>query len=103
MPERQVTVRATRDQIKEFKESILWKDIKRELGMWRKGFRNESKLIVNDAVDNNLSTASVLLHMGDLDGRVKAVDYLLSLPSIFLQILEDNKIDDEIDQKLNKL
>ena len=103
MPERQVTVRATRDQIKEFMESILWKDIKRELGMWRKGFRNEGELIVDDAVDNNLSTATVLLHMGDLDGRVKAVDYLLSLPSIFLQILEDQKIDDEIGQKLNKL
>jgi hypothetical protein len=29
--------------------------------------------------------------MGDLNGRQKAVDYLLSLPDVFLQILEDKK------------
>jgi len=86
-----MVVRATREQITDFIESLLWKDMKRELGAWKKGFDNELKTIVDDAATTNPSTASVLLHMGDLNGRVKAVDYLLSLPNIFLQILEDQK------------
>ena len=47
--------------------------------------------VVDDAADSNPSTASVLLHMGDLNGRQKAVDYMLSLPDIFLQLLEAKK------------
>ena len=86
-----MVVRATREQVTDFVESLLWKDMKRELGAWKKGFDNELKTIVDDAATTNPSTASVLLHMGDLNGRVKAVDYLLSLPNIFLQILEDQK------------
>ena len=88
-----MTVRATREQITDFIESLLWKDMKRELGAWKKGFDNEMKTIVDDAASTNPSTANVLLHMGDLNGRLKAVDYLLSLPNIFLQILEDQKDD----------
>ena len=91
MKDLKVTVRATRDQIEEFKSSILWKDIKRELGAWKTGFRQELESIVTDASDNNPSTASVLLHMGDINGRIKTVDYLLSIPDVFLQILEDQK------------
>ena len=45
--------------------------------------------IVSDAEAENPSTAAVLMHMGDINGRVKAVDYLLELPKIFLQVLED--------------
>ena len=56
-------------------------------------FENELKSIVDDAADNNPSTASVLLHMGDLNGRVKAVEYMKSIPDIFLNILEDKKDD----------
>ena len=84
-------VRATRDQIEELKQSILWKDIKRELGMWKTGFKKELSSIVDDAAVNNPSTASVLLHIGDVNGRIKAVDYLLSLPDMFLQSLEDQR------------
>ena len=96
MEGKQMIVRATRDQIKEFMDSILWKDIKRELGVWKKAFRAEGESIVEDTEENNSSTANVLLHMGDISGRIKTVDYLLSLPTIFLQILEDQK-EDKID------
>lgn len=88
-------VRATKDQIEEFLSSILWKDIKRELGYWKKGFSGEMMSIVSDAEAENPSTAAVLMHMGDINGRVKAVDYLLELPKIFLQILEDEAGDKE--------
>jgi len=89
---REIKIYSTRDQIKDFKDSVLWKDIKRELRSWRKGFDIELKGMVDDIADNqNISTASVLTHLGDLNGRVKAIDYLLSVPDIFLQILEEEK------------
>ena len=89
----EVTVYATKDQITDFKESLLWKDMLRELGMWKVGFELEYSSIVDNAAQHNPSTASVLLHMGDINGRIKAVDYMASLPDIFLQILEDKKDD----------
>ncbi len=84
----EVQVRATKDQIEEFKSSILWADIVRELEMWKEGFRQELESIVTDAADTNPSTASVLLHMGSVDGRLKAVDYMIGLPDIFLSLIE---------------
>lgn len=87
----EVQVNATKDQINELKESVLWNDIVNELSVWKQGFNDEMMTIVDDSRDLNSSTAAVLLHMGDLNGRQKAVDYLLSLPDVFLQILEDKK------------
>lgn len=84
-------VYATTEQIKEFLESVLWQDIVRELEVWRKGFNYEMMSIVDNAADNNPSSASVLLHMGDINGRVKAIDYLISLPNVFLQLKEERK------------
>jgi predicted TIM-barrel fold metal-dependent hydrolase len=86
-----INIRATKDQLIELKESILWADITAELEVWKQGFNDEMMSIVDGAADANPSTAAVLLHMGDLNGRQKAVDYLLSLPDVFLQILEDKK------------
>ena len=93
MDDKQVVVRSTKGEIERFIDSILWKDIKRELGAWKKGFKTESESIVDDAAETNPSTAAVLMHIGDINGRIKTVDYLLSLPAIFLQILEDQKDD----------
>lgn len=98
MDDREITVRATRNQIEDIKESLFWKDLEIELGAWKKGFEIEMGLIVQEAETENSSTASVLLHMGDINGRSKAVDYLLSIPDIFLQILEEQKDDNRRDQ-----
>ena len=87
-------IRATRIQVEDFLESILWKDIKHELLMWRKGFKQEMETIVESAANENPSTASVLLHMGDINGRLKAVDYVLEIPNIFIQLL-DEKADEK--------
>ena len=86
---KELKVNATRDQIEEFKESVIWQDIKRELFSWQRGFNKEMMSIVDEAASENPSTASVLLHMGDLNGRQKAVDYLISLPDVFLSLKEE--------------
>lgn len=92
----QMKVNATRNQIEDFKESILWNDIINELSDWKVGFNHEMVSIVDSAASENPSTASVLLHMGDLNGRQKAVDYFLSILDVFLDILESEKGDKEI-------
>ena len=93
MEDREVVVSATKGQIEKFIDSFLWSDIKRELESWKEGFDAEMRSIVVEAEDKNPSTASVLLHMGDLSGRSNAIDYLLSIPMVFLQILEEQKDD----------
>lgn len=85
----------TKDEIERFKSSVLWADIRRELKAWSHGFNLEMMTIVDDSAAQNPSTASVLLHMGDLNGRQKAVVYLLSLPDIFLEDLEEKSDDTE--------
>lgn len=89
----EVQVNATIDQIEDFKSSVLWNDIVNELTVWKEGFSLEMDSIVDDAASENPSTASVLLHMGDLNGRKKAVDYMLGLLDVFISILEDKKDD----------
>ncbi len=96
----QMKVRATKSQIESLKESILWADIVRELDTWKVGFQMEMGSIVDDAADNNPSTASVLMHMGDLNGRGKAVDYFQSILDVFLETLEMQKEEkDEEDRR----
>lgn len=94
-------INATKDQIKELKSSILWADIINELNNWKEGFNAEMMSIVDTSADSNPSTASVLLHMGDLNGRQKAVDYMLGILDVFLSIQETNKTDeiDEIEEE----
>ena len=90
-----INIGATRGQIETFKESILWNDIVNELRAWQTGFDLEMKSIVDDAADSNPSTASVLLHMGDLNGRSKAIDYVISILDVFLEILAVDKEEED--------
>ena len=86
--ESEIIINSTKAQIEDFKNSVLWQDIKRELKFWAEGFDKEMKSIVDDAESNNPSTAAVLLHMGDINGRLKAVEYMLNILDVFLDILE---------------
>jgi len=86
-----IQVRVSRDAVEEFKSSILWADMVEELKSWKEGFNREQSSIVDEAEATNPSTASVLLHLGDLNGRQKAVDYFLSLPDVFLSIINEQK------------
>ena len=91
----EIDINATKDQIEEFRSSILWSDIVRELEGWKEGFNGEMMSIVDDSVDNNPSTATVLLHMGDLNGRQKTADYVISILDVFLSILETKETEEE--------
>jgi len=96
-----IIVRATKDQLKEFINSLLWKDIKRELGRWKMNAVKEYGKVIEECVNSDPSvikeqvisdrpnTATVLLRLGVLHGRESTIDYLISLPSVFLQELED--------------
>ena len=84
-------VRSSREALEEFKSSIIWADIVEELKSWKEGFNREMLSIVDEAEGSNPSTASVLLHMGDLNGRQKAVDYFLSIPDVFLSIINEKR------------
>lgn len=88
-----MVVNATKGQIEAFKDSVLWQDICRELDFWTEGFAVEQDVIVDNAAKDNPSTASVLLHLGDLNGRKKAIAYLKQILDVFLDVLEDKKDD----------
>lgn len=85
--------RASREAIEEFKKSILWADMKEELLFWLEGFKDEQDSIADDTIENNKSTAAVLTHLGDLNGRKKAVNYLLGMLDVFLSEFEVKKED----------
>jgi len=84
----EVVVNATKGQIEEFKKSLLWKDIKRELKMWKKMCQDEYGQVVGDSIT---SGDNILTHLGDIHGRERTIEYLLSLPDVFLQILKDKE------------
>lgn len=88
-----VTVNATIAQIEEFKESILWQDICRELDFWAEGLEREKESLTDKIVDNNLSTAAALTLYISIDERKSAVRYFKRIPEVFLQILEEKKDD----------
>ena len=85
----EIKINATLDQIEGLKESIIWKDIVRELKAWKKGFNMEMMSIVDNAESTNPSTASVLMLMGDLNGRQKAVDYFISILDVFTDLKKE--------------
>lgn len=91
----EMKVRATKDQIIDFKSSFLWKDIKRELKSWQRGFKNEYAALVTDAIDSNHSSANILMHLGDINGRNKTVDYVLNLPDLFITSIESKNYENK--------
>jgi len=88
----EIKVYATKDQIESFKDSLLWEDIKRELIMWKKMCKNEYGQVIGDSITSGIN---ILTQLGDIYGRERAIDYLLSIPDVFLQILEDRSKDKE--------
>lgn len=95
----QVKVSVTIGDLEEFKQSLIWRDMKRELLSWKKGFEREMKSMVDRIASDNPTTAVVLTHLGDINGRTKAVDYMLSLPDVFISILEAEQKSTAINQE----
>ena len=91
----ELTVNATKLQIEEFKNSVLWQDICRELDFWASACKEEPLDIVANAETNNPSTAAVLMHLGDISGRVKSVQYFKEILDVFLSIKIQEENNDE--------
>ena len=95
-----VEVRTTKGQIQEFLESILWLDIQEELNQLDRRAQLEYDLVGEEIVTDDghkrvPTTSETLIHLGDIKGRRKAVQYFRSIPEIFLSILEDKRNDSE--------
>ena len=85
-------VLSTIGDLEEFKESMIWKDIERELSAWKVGFEQELFSINDRVAADNPSTANVLMHIGDINGRIKAVNYMLALPDVLIGLIEAEKV-----------
>ena len=90
----QIEIMSTKRQIRNFKKNnFVWKDIVNEVIKWQEGFDSERANLVNKSKQDNPSTASVLLEMGDINGRIMAANYIINLPDLFLSILEEKSND----------
>jgi len=95
----EILVRSTREQLEDIKESMFWMDVQEELKRMKDELNSEYDLVGEPEIEfsggNKIkiypSTAETLIHLGDIKGRKKAIEYFLSLPEIFLNILEDKK------------
>ena len=63
-------VYSTKGQLEDFIKGVIWQDIVRELDLWLDSFENEQNNIVDDAKEANPTTASVLMLLGDINGRI---------------------------------
>ena len=96
-----IIVKSTKGHLEDILESMFWADVKDELNRLKSELNNEYDLVgepIVEIIDGQKvktypSTAEALIHLGDIKGRKKAIEYFLSLPDIFLTILED-KVDD---------
>ena len=92
------TIRASKSEVEEFKDSLVWLDIMDELNDLAKRAELEYDLVGEPHVDDSghmivPNTSETLIHLGEIKGRRKAVSYFLNIPDILLQILEDKKDD----------
>lgn len=89
-------IRSTKSQLEEFKESFLWADICDELNNLSRLAQLEYDLVgepsVNDqGVQTVPNSSETLIHLGDIKGRRKAVNFFLSIPDILIQLVEGVK------------
>ncbi len=93
----EVRIHATRVQIEDFKESLLWQDIKREMKVWQGAAGREYAQVIGNIIAGDSEIENSDMHLGSLYGREKTVEFLLSLPDMFLQILEEKEDDSRLE------
>ena len=101
MDDMEVRINATKDQIEDFTESILWKDIKNELKIWQTAAMQEYAQVIGNVIEGNSGIENSDMHLGSLYGRERTIDFLLGLPEMFLQLLED-KVKEKEDESRSK-
>ena len=83
-------VLSTKSQIEEFRdESLIWMDMIEMMKEWKEDAMNELESISNIIRDDNLSTASALTRLGNINGRIEAINYLSALPDFLIVNLEN--------------
>lgn len=95
-------VRSTIKDIEEFTKSFIWKDIVDELRNLQLRSQLEYDLVGEPKIEDNgtkvfPSTAETLIHLGEVKGRRKAVEYFLSIPDILIGLVEEQKNDSRLD------
>lgn len=96
MEDREILL-STKAQIEEFfNESFVWKDIVNELNNLSRLAQLEYDVVGEPHIDDSgykivPNSSETLIHLGDIKGRRKAVNFFLSLPSIFLSTFEEKK------------
>lgn len=88
-----VKIDATMEQVKQFKGSILWRDIERELKRWLEMFEPHNSMAIDLCIEGKMSGSATLTSMAEVRGREKAINYILAMPDVFLDILEERKDD----------
>lgn len=74
-----VVIRSSKSEIVNFRNSILAKDMRRELLIWGRVAKS-----AYPEVDN-------LLDKGRIDGRLEALNYVLGLPDNMIEVLEERE------------
>jgi len=90
-----ILVRTTRDEINEFKNSFLWKDMKRELGIWKRMISQRALELTGECIRGERESGSVLAALGSLYGSKETVNRLLGLPDHFIEELNIRKEEKE--------
>lgn len=93
MEEEKEIVYSTKGQLEDFKDSLIWKDIKEELNFLSVAAQLEYNLVGETKTDENgnliyPTTAETLIHIGDIKGRTKAVSSFLSIIDVIITKLE---------------
>ena len=91
MDEMGVEIGATKLQIEEFRRSIIWNDIKRELDKWKSGASQEYSRVIGDVISGGSGIENPDMYLGNLYGREATINFMLSLPNMFLEILKDKE------------
>ncbi len=89
MKYKEMKLRATKDSIEEFKNSVLWKDMKRELGIWKKMAGDELMSLAQGCSD-----IKDLTQVARIGGRIEAIEYMLEILNIFIQEIDDARRDE---------
>ena len=92
------TIRCSKSEVEEFKNSFIWLDIIDELNNLAERAKLEYDLVGEPHIDDSghmivPNTSETLIHLGEIKCRRKAVSYFLNIPEILLQILEGKKDD----------
>lgn len=91
-------MKATKNQLIEFKSSMIWQDICEELNKLSNFAQLEYDIVGEPHVDDEghkivPNESETLIHLGDIKGRRKAVSYFLQIPDVLINLCEEESLD----------